>query len=231
MGSVPRLAPLGFLTFPRRVPLGLLISLRLTPSGFLMRMRVNGFPMISRVPIVAAMLAIALVACGCQRPRPTHPAEGRAMGPLPIVSLDDATTPVPSLAGKVTLLNFWGTWCPPCRKELPGLVRIAQRLSGEPRFQLIAVSCGSGGDDADLARETASFLTARQLPIAAWGFSEAVAALHFSMACGLEAFPTTYLIGPDTRVRRVWTGYRSSDEADIAAAIVALLKEQDAPSR
>lgn len=148
------------------------------------------------------------------------------MGSLPIVSLDDATIPVPSLTGKVTLLNFWGTWCPPCRKELPGLVRISQRLNEERRFQLIAVSCGSGGDDANLARETTSFLSARQLPIAAWGFSEAVIATHFSLAYGLEAFPTTYLIGPDARVRRVWTGYRSSDEADIAAAILVLLKEQ-----
>jgi cytochrome c biogenesis protein CcmG, thiol:disulfide interchange protein DsbE len=182
--------------------------------------------MIARGPLLAAILTLALVAIGCRVPRPTHPAEGRVMGPLPIVSLDDATFPVPSLAGKVTLLNFWGTWCPPCRKELPGLVRIAQRLDDEPRFQLIAVSCGSGGDDADLARETTSFLAARQLPIAAWGFSEAVVATHFSLAYGLEAFPTTYLIGPDARVRRVWTGYRSSDEADIAAAILVLLKEQ-----
>ena len=182
--------------------------------------------MIARVSFVAVILSLALVAIGCNVPRPTHPAEGRVMGPLPIVSLDDATIPMPSLAGKVTLLNFWGTWCPPCRKELPGLVRIAQRLDDEPRFQLIAVSCGSGGDDADLARQTTSFLAARQLPIAAWGFSEAVVATHFSLAYGLEAFPTTYLIGTDARVRRVWTGYRSSDEADIAAAILVLLKEQ-----
>jgi thiol-disulfide isomerase/thioredoxin len=182
--------------------------------------------MIARVSFVAVILSLALVAIGCNVPRPTHPAEGRVMGSLPIVSLDDATLPVPSLTGKVTLLNFWGTWCPPCRKELPGLVRIAQRLDDEPRFQLIAVSCGSGGDDADLARQTTSFLAARQLPIAAWGFSEAVVATHFSLAYGLEAFPTTYLIGTDARVRRVWTGYRSSDEADIAAAILVLLKEQ-----
>ncbi|RLS84129.1 MAG: TlpA family protein disulfide reductase [Planctomycetota bacterium] len=191
-----------------------------------MRMLVDGSPMIARRSLAAAFLSIALLALGCKVPRPTHPAEGRVMGSLPIVSLDDATLPVPSLTGKVTLLNFWGTWCPPCRKELPGLVRISQRLNEEPRFQLIAVSCGSGGEDANLARETTSFLSARQLPIAAWGFSEAVIATHFSLAYGLEAFPTTYLIGPDARVRRVWTGYRSSDEADIAAAILVLLKEQ-----
>jgi peroxiredoxin len=35
----------------------------------------------------------------------------------------------------------------------------------------------------------------------------------------------TYLIGPDRRIRRVWSGYRSSDEAEMAAAIIAVLKE------
>jgi thiol-disulfide isomerase/thioredoxin len=180
------------------------------------------------MPFVRFLLAAITISslAGCAGPDTSHPAIGRTVGRLPLVALADPGRPAPTFAGKVTLLNFWGTWCPPCRKELPGLVRISQRLNEEPRFQLIAVSCGSGGDDANLARETTSFLAARQLPIAAWGFSEAVIATHFSLAYGLEAFPTTYLIGPDARVRSVWTGYRSSDEADIAAAILVLLKEQ-----
>jgi len=182
--------------------------------------------MISPLPRTVALVSLALVAAGCTVPRPTHPAEGRVMGSVPIASLDDAALPVPSLAGKVTLLNFWGTWCPPCRKELPGLVRTAERLAGEPRFQLVAVSCGAGTDDAaDLARDTRQFLSARQLAIPAWGFADPLAMSLFASAYGLEAFPTTYLIGPDRRVRRVWTGYRGSDEADIAASIVALLRE------
>lgn len=153
------------------------------------------------------------------------------MGELPIVSLDDPARPVPSLTGQVTLLNVWGTWCPPCRRELPGLVRIAGRLAAEPRFQLIAISIGAGGDDADLAAQTTAFLRARKMPIAAWGFGEAVAATHFSFAYGIEGVPMSYLIGPDRRIRRVWSGYRSSDEADMAAAIVALLKEPPAKPR
>lgn len=181
--------------------------------------------MIRRLPLVASGLTIALAALGCNAPRPSHPAEGRKLGPLPIVSLDAPALPVPTLPGRVTLLNVWGTWCPPCRRELPGLVRIAQRLADEPRFQLIAVSIGSGGDDADLARDTTSFLAARQMPIAAWGFAEAVAAAQFSLALGIEGVPATYLVGPDARVRRVWSGYRSSDEADMATAILGLLKE------
>ena len=170
-------------------------------------------------------MLVAIAAAGCGRPDPASPLVGRAMGSLPIVSLDDPTIPVPSLAGKVTLLNFWGTWCPPCRHELPGLVRIATRLADEPRFQLVAVSVGAGGDDADLARETTAFLAARKMPIAAWGFSEAVATTHFSLAYELDGVPATFLVGPDARIRRVWKGYRSSDEADMAARILEVLKE------
>lgn len=181
--------------------------------------------MIRRTSIAAALVGAVALTTGCDVPRPAHPAEGRTMGDLPIVSLDDPAVPVPTLAGRVTLLNVWGTWCPPCRRELPGLARIAGRLANEPRFQLIAISIGSGGDDADLAAETTSFLRARQIPLAAWGFGEAVAATHFSLAHGIEGVPMTFLIGTDRRIRRVWSGYRSSDEADMAAAIVALLKE------
>ena len=107
-------------------------------------------------------------------------------------------------------------------------MRLADRLVSEPAFQLVAVSCGSGGDEnlEDLARETRQFLAARQLAISAWSLSDPLAASLFASTYGLEAFPTTYLIGPDARVRRVWTGYRSSDEAEIAATIVTLLKER-----
>lgn len=183
--------------------------------------------MISRPARLASLILLA-AGIGCGAGGSPHPAIGRGMGLLPIVSLDDPSLPTPTLADKVTLLNFWGTWCPPCRRELPGLVRIATSLATEPRFQLVAVSCGSGGNDSELGRETTAFLAARQLAIAAWGFADPLATTLFASAYGLEAFPTTYLVGPDARVRRVWTGYRSSDEPDIAAAIVAILKEQAA---
>jgi len=48
----------------------------------------------------------------------------------------------------------------------------------------------------------------------------------FSEAYGFEAFPTTYLIGFDGRIRRVWAGYRNRDEAEIAAALVEALKNE-----
>jgi thiol-disulfide isomerase/thioredoxin len=170
-------------------------------------------------------------AAGCAGPETSHPAVGRTIGNLPLVSLADPARQPPTFGGRVTLLNFWGTWCPPCRRELPGLVRLADRLRSEPAFQLVAVSCGGRApeDMAALTESTHAFLKeavspAQRSAIEPWADPDGRTRMIFSASFGFEAFPTTYLIGPDARVRQVWVGYRSSDESDIARAIVAALK-------
>jgi thiol-disulfide isomerase/thioredoxin len=189
----------------------------------------------ARRPLV--VLASVILAAGCVilpagcagNPSPNHPAVGRVMGPLPIVSVAADPLPAPGLIGKVTLLNMWGTWCPPCRRELPVLVRLAARLADEPGFQFVPVSCGSG-DYEELAADTRDYLARNNLPVSAWAFPDPVSASVFASAYGLQAFPTTYLIGPDARIERVWVGYRPRDEADMAAALVEALKRIDRPA-
>jgi thiol-disulfide isomerase/thioredoxin len=181
--------------------------------------------------VVVLLPAVFLPLCGgCEAPAPAHPAVGRTVGNLPLLSLTDRSRRPPTFAGKVTLLNFWGTWCMPCRRELPGLVRLADRLRSEPIFQLVAVSCGSrGGDDPEkLAAVTNAFLAEQRLALDAWGDPTGRTRLIFSESLGFAVFPTTYLVGPDARIRRVWTGYRPGDEADMARELVAVLKEANA---
>ena len=174
--------------------------------------------------LLAALTSVALA--GCAGPDASHPAIGRTVGRLPLVALADHGRPAPTFAEKVTLLNFWGTWCPPCRRELPGMARLAARLADDPRFQLVAVSCGGAGPDdlAEITATTAEFLASQRLALDAWADPDGMARTIFAASFGFGAYPTTYLIGPDATVRAVWTGYRSRDEADMAAAVVALLK-------
>jgi len=176
---------------------------------------------------LAGCLLMMLAAPGCSGPSTAHPAVGKRVGNVPLVAISDRSRPPPTFTGRVTLLNFWGTWCPPCRRELPGLARIAARLADDDRFQLVAVSCGSGGpDDLDeITADTERFLDRERIAIEPWCDPRGVVRMIFSDGYGFEAFPTTYLIGADGRVRRVWTGYRNRDEADIAAALVEALKE------
>jgi len=173
---------------------------------------------------VTLTLAAILTLPGCDSPQ-DHASVGRPVGRLPLVSLSDPTAPPPAFTGKITLLNFWGTWCPPCRRELPGIARIAARLADEPRFQLLAVSCGPGGpDDLDELRDTTSqFLSKQKIDLATWADLDGFARMTAAETLGFNAFPTTYLIGPDGLVHAAWVGYRSRDEADMARAILELL--------
>lgn len=49
------------------------------------------------------------------------------------------------LRGKVVLINFWATWCPPCRRELPSLERLWRRLGNES-FVVLAINVGEDAD-------------------------------------------------------------------------------------
>jgi thiol-disulfide isomerase/thioredoxin len=179
-------------------------------------------------PVLRVLLAVTIITlAGCGVPA-VHPAVGRVVGNLPLVSIVEPGRPAPTFTGKVTLLNLWGTWCPPCRREVPGMARLAARLADDPRFQLVAVSCG-GSERDDLAEITATtleFLAAQRLELDPWADPDGMARMILAESFGFGAYPTTYLVGPDATVRAVWTGYRSRDEADMARAVVEALKDE-----
>lgn len=178
------------------------------------------------IPCLVLLGTLLWPVAGCRQE--SDPATGQLVGaavpPLQLVPLNRGG-PAPELVGRLTLLNFWGTWCPPCRRELPGLVRLAERLEGEPRFQLLAVSCGGGGrDDVDQLREqTAAFLESADLALDAWADPSGATRQAFADQLGFSAYPTSYLIGPDSRVLAVWRGYSATVEAEIARAVAATL--------
>lgn len=204
-------------------------------SAAAFRVHARGHSSTAWLPLLQPLCVLALVAAccpGCGVSSPGHPAVGRSVGDLPLVSLADRSRPAPTFTGRVTLLNFFGTWCLPCRRELPGLARLAERLRSEPAFQLVAISCGTGGpEDPDkVAAITAEFLAEQRLSIDAWADPTGRTRLLFHSAYAFDSFPSTYLIGPDGRIRAAWSGYRQRDEADMASAVVAALKELASPA-
>ena len=181
-----------------------------------------------RIPLILFLLLIIIWIIGCEptQNQQTQKHIGKFVPEISLVPLETSDAAL-VLTEKITLLNFWGTWCPPCRQELPGLARLASRLSGEPRFQLIAVSCGGGArDDLDQLRsDTAAFLTSTGIKISPWADPSGKTRFNFSEAFGFGAYPTTYLIGADRRVIAIWTGYSPSVETQIAQAVARSLKD------
>jgi len=99
------------------------------------------------------LLCCALVfAGGCSKDKagsPTikAPSEKSQAPEITVVSLDNQQQTLTSLKGKVVLLNFWATWCPPCREEIPSMMKLNSFMAGKP-FQMICVSVDEGGKKA-----------------------------------------------------------------------------------
>jgi len=141
------------------------------------------------------------------------------------VSLED-------LKGHVVLLNFWGTWCLPCRTELPHIAELQKRYAGHEAFRLLAVSCPSAEetDDVQSLRENTSALLRRlNLDLPTYRDPESATQIAVGRLLGAEgfAYPTTLLLDRRGAVRAVWTGYRPGVETEMERWIGTLLEGKE----
>jgi len=109
--------------------------------------------------------------------------------------------------GKYVLLNFWGTWCPPCRRELPDLVSVAKEM--EPKGLVVIGAALERTQDVNEALNTvAEFWKSNQLyyPVVI-GTGELADAYG-----GIEAVPTTFLINNKGEIVKSIEGARSKED-------------------
>ena len=136
-------------------------------------------------------------------------------GPAPrlvVETLDGARFDLSTLHGKVVLVNFWATWCPPCRDELPALDELYARYHSEG-LELVGLS-------ADRKRDRKDVLAMAH-------------GLHYPVAVASEArengfgtpsvLPVTYLIGPDGILRAVFLPTSKMSKETLEAAVKPLL--------
>lgn len=117
-----------------------------------------------------------------------------------------------SLRGKVVLLNFWATWCGPCRQELPELARVQEKF----RLRGLAVVAVTVDNEVENAR---SFLKKYDIRLQAlWDKKKKVADAYL-----VEKMPSSYLIDRNGVVRFIHRGYTPEELKRIEAEIDDLL--------
>lgn len=149
-------------------------------------------------PAVLAVL-MTLGACSDSQPTTLTPAS-EILPPVAVTRLDGAAVASFPARGKITVVNVWATWCPPCRRELPSLERLAKLLDGA-HFAVEGVALD---DDARLVRE---YLNDQNVTFAGYLAADADA---LSTAWGIKNVPATLILDANGRVvervigERVW---------------------------
>lgn len=119
-----------------------------------------------------------------------------------------------SLRGKVVYVDFWASWCGPCRVSFPQLEQLRNEL-GPKGFEVLAINVDEVEADARqfLSEVPVSYLVVRD--------AEGITPQTF----GILGMPTGYLIDRKGIVREIHQGFRKSDGEKLRTAIVALLGE------
>ena len=171
----------------------------------------------ARALLAAAGLAVSLGAFGSAELRPW---KGGETPPLAGASLDGRALDLRDYKGRVVLLNFWATWCDPCREEMPSFQRLRDRLRGRP-FEVLTVNFGEGPERIKPFLERFRI----SLPVLLDRDKEAAAAWH---AGGL---PMTFLIDAKGRVRYSAFGESDWSTGEPLRVVEALLEETRSQAR
>jgi thiol-disulfide isomerase/thioredoxin len=143
---------------------------------------------------------------------PFAPYKGGPLPPFTLPDLDDRPWSLEAARGRVVVVNFWATWCPPCVAEMPSLERLQKAFAGEP-LEVVAVNVGEEPFDVAL------FL--RRVPVEVTVLLDRKGSTQKGWK--VRGLPTTVIVDADGKVRYHVAGQRAWDSPEIEAALRALL--------
>ena len=144
---------------------------------------------------ILGMLVPAVIFCGCVN----SSAENQ---PAPDINLQDIqgnAVQLSSLKGKVIILDFFATWCPPCRQEIPDFIALQEEYR-DKGLAVIGVSLTPPDDVRPFAEKLGI------------NYTILIGDDKSEVAYGpIRSIPTTFIIDKDFKIARKYIGYRSKD--------------------
>jgi len=159
---------------------------------------------------LAAAIGIALftqLACA----QALTPWSGGTTPPLELADLEGAAHKLADYRGSTVLVNFWATWCVPCREEIPSIERLRRSLDGKA-FTVLAVNVGESG------RAARGF--AEKMPVQFTWLLDPEG--RTAKTWRARVLPASYVIGPDGATRYSALGALDWSSAEVRAAMLAL---------
>ena len=134
---------------------------------------------------------------------------------LVLPDMNDQRNALDDYRGKVVLINFWATWCPPCVHEMPSMQRLKEKMAGRP-FVILAVNMA---EDKNTVKAFLQTKVAVDFPILFDYDGKAIKAWQ------VFAFPTSFVIDKSGKIKYALFGSIDWDEAKIVEKLTALATE------
>jgi thiol-disulfide isomerase/thioredoxin len=124
-------------------------------------------------------------------------------------TIDNRIFDLSQFNGKVIIVDFWATWCPPCTKEIPHFIELQEKYKNEVQF--IGLNVG------EKESEIKEFIKSMGINYII-GYSNENIEKSFG---GISGLPTTFIIGKDGKIKAKAIGYRSKEwfEKQIISAL------------
>lgn len=119
------------------------------------------------------------------------------------ISLTEFNTLLESKKGKVVIVDLWATWCPPCRKEIPGFINLYNKHKGNG-VEIIGIAFDENGLEA-----VPPFI--KKMGI---NYPVYLGGPDIAESYDLQAYPTTIMYGKDGKMANKHVGYVSEKEFD-----------------
>jgi peroxiredoxin len=130
-------------------------------------------------------------------------------------TLDGQEITLSQLRGKIVLLDFWATWCGPCRESIPHFVQI-YKTNRENGFEMIGLSVDKG--DEGVVRR---FIESMEIP-----YLIVIAPEEVVRNYKVTAIPTTFLIDKEGKIRERIMGFNSTIAQEMTAKLKDLTSEK-----
>lgn len=145
----------------------------------------------------------------------------------PLVHTQEPIT-LSSLQGKVAVLHFWGTWCPPCVAEYPEFAKLYAKFESNPNVKFLSISCspGSENDLETLANKTSKFLDSIHvtMPVYCDPVMFTRGSVTRMLAAGGFGYPFTLVVDKNGIVRDYWLGSNKNTLSQVEKLIQKLEK-------
>lgn len=163
---------------------------------------------------MSTLLRIFLIAITLLPLSATARVDAQPAADFTLKSLAGANVRLADLRGQVVLINFWATWCGPCRQEMPVLDKLHQRYQ-DTGFTVLGVNVeGEAGPARELADKTGV-----TFPVLV-DEDQKISKLY-----DLKAMPSTVVVDRDGKVRFVHRGYKPGDEEKYVQVVKELIRE------